>query len=157
LDRIVLSAAQRLAAIRLHGQLFGSGLRGAWVRTSNAREVADLQAIANHLNAGRQQEARVLARATYERHRDRFWAEVRRDPALRAQFTDAGMVFGPGDGAPHYVDPVTGNRLDRMTLEHQTRLADDPTRAVDPTNLQTVLGDENSVALEAIRRLDPFQ
>ena len=55
------------------------------------------------------------------------------------------------------MDPVTGDQLDFMSLEHQTRLADDPTLALDAANLQTVLGDENSVMLEWIRRNDPFQ
>jgi uncharacterized protein DUF4255 len=42
-------------------------------------------------------------------------------------------------------------------LEHSTRLADDPTRALSGPNLQWVLADENSVNLEYIRSKDPFQ
>lgn len=158
LDRVALSAAQRLAAIRLHGQRFTGALRQAWFATRNAREVADLQSISNHWNAGRHEEARTLAREAFDRHRNRFWRAVRADPALRAIFTDAGMVFPSGGNRPPiYVDPTTGDQLDFMSLEHQTRLADDPTLALDPSNLQTVLGDENSVTLEWIRRNDPFQ
>src|SRR5262249_6325139 len=123
LDRIVLNAAQRLAAIRLHGQRFSAALRQSWFATQNARELADLQAIRNHWNAGRREEARVLARATFDRHRGRFWRAVARDSSLRAIFTDAGMVFPPGGQRPPiYVDPTTGDQLDFMSIEHQTRL-----------------------------------
>jgi hypothetical protein len=153
LDRVVLSRPQRLAAIRLHGQRLGAALRQAWQGTQNPRELADLQAIRNHWNAGRHEEARVLARATFDRHRGRFWRAVSRDSSLRAIFTDAGMVFPPGGARPPvYVDPTTGEQLDFMSIEHQTRLADDPTLALDPGNLSMVLGDENSVTLEWIRR-----
>jgi hypothetical protein len=157
LSRIVLSATQRLAAIRLHGQRMGGALSQAWNQSSNAREVADIAAIRAHWNAGRQDQARALARAAFNRHRSRFWRAVRADPSLQAAFTDAGMVFLPGRNTPVYIDPTTGDTLDFMSLEHSTRLADEPTLALDANNLQTVLGDENSVHLEAIRREDPFQ
>jgi hypothetical protein len=157
LDRAALSPTQRVSAIRLVGQRFNTALRQAWNATRNARETAEMATIAAHWNAGRHEQARELARAAFNRHRGRFWARVRADPALRALFTDAGMVFQPGRGAPVYVDPTTGEALDLMSIEHQTRLADDPTRALDAGNLQSVLGDENSVHLEGIRRDDPFQ
>lgn len=157
LGSIALNAAQHLAAIALHGQRLGGPLSTAWNASRNPREVADIQTIRNHVAAGRMEEARVLARQTFDRHRSRFWRRVRASPEARAAFTDAGMVFPPGDGGPVYRDPATGDILDRMTLEHSTRLADDPVQALEATNLQTVLGDENSFALEAIRRLDPFQ
>ena len=158
LTRVTLSAVQRVAAIRLHGQRLGAALGQAWTQTRNAREVADIQAIQNHWTAGRHEEARALAREAFDRHRGRFWRAVRGDAALRAIFTDAGMVVPAGGNRPPvYMDPVTGDQLDFMSLEHQTRLADDPTLALDAANLQTVLGDENSVMLEWIRRNDPFQ
>jgi hypothetical protein len=153
LDRVVLSAAQRSAAIRLHGQRFSAAVRQAWLDTRNARELTDLQAIRSHWNAGRHDEARVLARATFNRHRNRFWRAVQRDTSLRALFTAAGMVFPAGGRRPPvYIDPTTGDQLDFMSIEHQTRLTDDPTLALDPANLQMALGDENSVTLEWIRR-----
>jgi hypothetical protein len=157
LDRVSLTAAQRVAAIALQGQRMGSRLAGAWNRTRNARETADLATIRGHVAAGRMDEARVAARAAFDRHRDRFWAAVRRDASMQQVFTDAGMEFVGASGAPVYRDPNTGEVLDRMTLEHSTRLADDPTTALEASNLQTVLGDENSVSLEFIRRADPFQ
>jgi Domain of unknown function (DUF4157) len=157
LSRIVLSATQRIAAIRLHGQRMGSTLSQAWNQSSNAREAADIATIRAHWSAGRQDQARALARAAFDRHRSRFWRAVRADPSLQAVFTDAGMVFLPGRNTPVYIDPTTGDTIDFMSLEHSTRLTDDPTLALNANNLQTVLGDENSVYLEAIRREDPFQ
>jgi hypothetical protein len=44
-----------------------------------------------------------------------------------------------------------------MTLEHSVRLGDDPTQALNGSNLQFVLGDENSFFLERIRARDRFQ
>ena len=44
-----------------------------------------------------------------------------------------------------------------MTLDHVTRLSDDPRLALTGPNLSFVLGDENSVTLEFIRNDDPFQ
>jgi hypothetical protein len=58
------------------------------------------------------------------------------------------MEFHGGSGGPVYVDPTTGDTLDFMSLEHSTRLTDDPTPALDGNNLQTVLGDQDSAALE---------
>jgi len=135
----------------------GAGRRAAIPEPvpASAREIADLTTINNHIAAGRMTEARVLAREAFDRHRGRFWRAVRRDASLRAVFEDAGMVFPPGNGAPVYRDPVTGDILDRMTLEHSTRLADDPVLALDAANLQTVPGDQNSYALGELRRENP--
>lgn len=155
---IVLTAAQRIAATRLIGQRFNTQLRQAWNQARNARELTEIQQIQNLWNSGSYDNARALARAAYNRHRVRFWRIVRRDPALRQMFTDAGMSFVGGSSRPPvYVDPATGNEIDFMSLEHSTRLTDDPTLALDGNNLQTVLGHENSVTLEGIRRTDEFQ
>ena len=67
------------------------------------------------------------------------------------------MVFPSGRGVPVYVDPVTGAPRDFMSIEHSQRLTDNPLRCTDSTNLQFVLGDENSYFLEWIRANDPFQ
>jgi hypothetical protein len=158
LDVIQLNPDQRAAATRIHGQIMPVALQQAWQLTSNPREQADAAEIQRLWNVGQHDDARELARAAFDRHRTRFWRFVRRNPALRQFFTDAGMVFPGGPAsAPVYFDPVTGQRLDFMSLEHQQRLHDNPTRAIDQTNLQLVLGDENSVYLENIRRFDPHQ
>jgi hypothetical protein len=158
LDTIPLTRGQRQAAQRIHGQTMPAELQQAWRNTANAREQADLAEIHRLLNLGRRAEAVSLAReVTFANHRNRFWRAVRRDPALQRWFTDAGMVFPPGEGPPIFRNPASGARLDFMSLEHSQRLADDPLRSVDPTNLQFVLGDENSYFLEWFRANDPFQ
>ena len=86
----------------------------------------------------------------------RYWTVVRGSAALRAAFESAGMRYTGGNTtAPVYNLP--DGTVVRMTIEHSRRLADDPTRAVDANNLQFVLDDENSVLLEFLRALDPFQ
>ena len=81
---------------------------------------------------------------------------MRRDPQLRADFDASGMrLVGGNTSAPVYILP--DGTVARMTLEHSTRLADDPVRALSGNNLQFVLDDENSVFLEFIRANDPFQ
>jgi hypothetical protein len=158
LDVVPLTAPQRQAAAQLLGQTMPAALQQAWQNTANVREAADLAEVRRLLSVGRQAEAKALARdVVFANHRNRFWRAVRRDPALRQWFTDAGMVFPPGNGPPIYTDPTGGGRLDFMSLEHSERLSDNPLRSVDPTNLQFVLGDENSYFLEWIRANDPFQ
>jgi hypothetical protein len=145
--------------MRIHGQVMPTDLQQAWQQTSNAREQAEMLQIQQLWNSGAQQQARELAREAFNRHRGRFWRFVRRpgNGALRSYFTDAGMEFRGGPtSAPVYRNPANVNEVERMTLEHRMRLTDDPTRALDGANLQLVLGDENSVALELLRRFDPF-
>jgi hypothetical protein len=66
------------------------------------------------------------------------------------------MRFTGGNTTAPIYDLPDETRV-RMTLEHSTRLADDPARALSGDNLQFVLDDENSVFLEFIRANDPFQ
>jgi hypothetical protein len=159
LDSIALTPAQRRAATSLHGQSMRGNLLQAWRNAANAREQADLAEINRLWNQGTpqsQQDARVLARDAFDRHRIRFWSAVRADPQTRGAFQAAGMRFTGGRGAaPTYTLP--DGTVARMTLEHTTRLADNPTRALNGANLQFVLDDENSVFLEFIRANDPFQ
>jgi hypothetical protein len=136
-----------------------ANMQQAWSDATNEREQKELLAI-NRLwienNADSQQKARELAREAFERHRGRFWSAVRDDAQLRKAFEDAGMKFnGSRTSAPTYT--LLDDTKVRMTLEHSTRLADDPTRALSASNLQFVLNDENSVYLEYLRRKDPFQ
>jgi hypothetical protein len=159
LDRVPLNASQRTAAKVVHGQTMTAEHQNAWQSATNAREQTELAEVNRLWNAGTpesQQQARDLAREVFNRHRGRYWAAVRRDPRLRAVFEAAGMRFTGGEtSAPLYQLP-DGTTI-RMTLEHSTRLADDPTRALSGPNLQWVLADENSVNLEYIRSKDPFQ
>jgi hypothetical protein len=159
LDVLSLTPLQRQAAAKIHGQIMPPALQQVWQNTVNAREQAGLARIQYLLLTGRRDEAVALARETvFANHRNRFWAAVRRDASSRRWFEDTGMVFPPSKrGPPVYLDPSTGAVLEFMSIEHSNRLADDPLRCVDPTNLQFVLGDENSYFLEWIRNNDPFQ
>ena len=159
LDTIALTPAQRQAATAIHGQRLAASQQQAWTNATNAREQTELAEINRLWNQGTpqsQQQARVLAREAFDRHRGRYWAAVRADAHLRAAFESAGMRFTGGNtSAPIYTLP--DGTVARMTLEHSTRLADDPARALSGNNLQFVLNDENSVSLEFLRANDPFQ
>jgi Domain of unknown function (DUF4157) len=159
LSRLPLTGAQLRAAARVLGQRLSGGQLTAWNNTTNAREARDMTEVRRLWGIGTdtsKQQARDLARTVFDRHVGRFWAAVRRDPALQAEYSAAGMRFDlTKSGAPRYqlqVGEETG-----VTLDHNTRLMDDPTQALSGNNLSAVLGDENSVTLEDIRNNDPFQ
>jgi hypothetical protein len=159
LDSIALTAQQERAAREIHGQQLSPDLQRAWDDCINPREQAAMEDISRLWNANQadsQQQARDMARDAFDLHRGRFWSAVRGDEQLRAAFEDAGMQFGGGrTTAPTYTLPDDSKV--RMTLEHSTRLADDPTSALRGSNLQLVLNDENSYFLEQLRAKDPFQ
>ena len=156
LDDIALTTAQRQAARRIHGQKLPDALRQAWQRMVNPRETSGPRGGPTAANPG--------AETKRQRSRGKCSTDIalgsggiRRNPALAREFQDAGMVFPSGRGAPVYVDPATGVPRDFMSIEHSQRLTDNPLRCTDSTNLQFVLGDENSYFLEWIRANDPFQ
>lgn len=95
-------------------------------------------------------EARRLARVTYNNWRNRFMTRLR-DPAnagLRSQIEGAGFRFGESaTSSPR----LAAGTQERLTLDHSRRLMEDPTRCVDPSNLEFVIGYENSVTLEQLR------
>ena len=150
LGEVPLTDAQRDAATIVHGQTMTADHQDAWQNATNAREQAELAQVNFLWNLGTnasQQQARDLARGIFDRHRGRYWAAVRANAALRAVFEAAGMRFAGGNTTAPLYDLPDGTTI-RLTLEHSTRLADDPTRALSGSNLQWVLGDENSVNLE---------
>jgi hypothetical protein len=159
LSTLQLSASQLRAAARIIGQRLSGGQLTAWNSTTNAREIQDMTEVQRLWGLGTntsRQQARDLARDVFDRHVGRFWAAVRRDPALQAEYAAAGMRFDlTKSGAPRYQLP-TGEETG-VTLDHNTRLMDDPTLALSGNNLSAVLGDENSVTLEDIRNNDSFQ
>jgi hypothetical protein len=57
------------------------------------------------------------------------------------------MRFPSGETTAPLYDLPDGTVI-RMTLEHSERLADNPANALSGNNLQYLLGDENSYALE---------
>jgi hypothetical protein len=158
LDTINLTPSQRQAARALIGQKMAGAQRSTWQRTTNSREQRELANISRLWAKGTprsKQKALKLARKAFDRHRTRYWTAVRRDPVLRKTFEDAGMRFPKGKGAPVYDLP--DGTVEPVTLEHSTRVMNNPARAVEADNLQFVLKDENSVSLEFIRNNDPFQ
>ena len=159
LDTLALTPAQRQAGRAVNGQRLSGGHLAAWNAATNARETADMAEVARLWSLGTpaaQQQARVLARGVFNRHVGRFWNAERRSAALRGDFTAAGMRFDQTrSGAPRYVLP-SGEQTG-MTLDHNTRLSDNPTMALNGNNLSFVLDDENSVTLEYIRNNDPHQ
>jgi hypothetical protein len=158
LDAVKLTKAQREAAKAIHGKTMSGALLSAWKSTSNAREIKEMEEVKRLWNLGTpqaQQQARELAEASYNLHRDRFWRAVR-GQGFDDAFRDAGMRFSAGsESAPFYSLP-DGTKA-RMSLEHTVRKADNPLLAVTGENLQFVLIDENSYTLEQIRLKDPFQ
>jgi hypothetical protein len=158
LDTIPLTPAQRQATASLVGQRLTGDHLTAWNNTTNPREAVDMAEVRRLWILGTpqsQQQARVLAREVFDRHVGRFWRFIRRS-ATRQDFVSAGMRFDlTASGAPRYLLP-TGEQTG-MTLDHNnTRLMDDPTQAVTGANLSYLLNDENSVTVEEIRNLDPF-
>ena len=100
----------------------------AWQNASNPREQIELAEINRLWNLGTdqsRQEARDLAREAFDRHRARYWAAVRANPALRTTFEAARLRFTGGNTTAPIYDLPDGTVV-RMTLEHSVRLADDP-------------------------------
>jgi hypothetical protein len=95
-------------------------------------------------------EARRLARVTYNNWRNRFMGRLRQpaNSALRSQIERAGFRFPEGRTT---VPRLAKGTEDVLTLDHTRRLMENPARCVDPTNLEFVIGYENSVTLEQLR------
>jgi hypothetical protein len=159
LDTVTLTRSQREAAKVIHGQKLSGTFLQAWRKTTNPKELNELEQIKRLWSLGTpqaQQDARKLAEKVFGNHRKRFWTEVRGVPGLGNAFRDAGMSFSRSTtGAPAYSLPDGTTAC--MSLEHTIRKADNPTLAVTGENLQFVLVDENSYFLEEIRAKDPFQ
>ena len=146
-----LQAHQRQAASEVIGQGMNQQLADAWNQCATPAAQQELAQINQLLAQGQTATARARARTLYDGWRGRFWARVR-SAGLTGFFTNAGMQFAGGnDTAPLYIG--SDGRVYRLTLEHFERLSDNPTRAVDASNFLFSIGYENSVILEAIRRV----
>jgi len=151
-----LSSEARLAASRLLGQKLDSRLIDGWNACSNSqalKEITEVERLLKTGNAMDRESAYRLSESTYNNWRDRFWRKVRTDSSLRSIFTDAGAIFEGKSGAPFYrIGPDRSKNL-TVTLDHFIeRRVDNPARAVDGLNVRPVIGFENSVTLESIRR-----
>lgn len=155
-----LTADQLRAARRLVGRRLNSRLRRLWRSVMSDYDREQLREVRELLRrASRETNAsarRALEREAYEIARDQlyprvarnFWNAVRTNPRMAAMFEDAGMTLRDGR-VPAWILP--DGREVRMSLEHMTRVADDPLRAVDPDNFILSPAGENSDLLEGIR------
>jgi hypothetical protein len=157
LDVLIAGMApqQRAAAQRLVNR-FPPGFRAVWQAVDNARTRQRMQRVQALWNAGQHDEARTLARATYDAYRGRFWRRVRQQPELMQMLRDAGLEFEGGPTTAPFWRLPNGTR-ELLTIEHSDRVTDAPWRSVDGTMLRFVPGRENTHMLEFIRRNDPFQ
>jgi hypothetical protein len=160
---IGLTAAQMRAGRKLFGSLLtGSNFknRRAWKRSLNRARKAvrpEKVALARKLwksgtKANRRRAKRIM-RTEFGRMRKAFWKSVKQRKALVKNMKKAGLTIPPGGKAPYYTLP--DGRKERVTLEHTTRVTDDPMRAADPDRLMLSLGRENSGMLEQLRRFMP--
>jgi hypothetical protein len=99
----------------------------------------------------RERAGRRVARELYNLHRNRFWNAVRNNAEARAYLESAGWRVGES-GVP--VNRFTGEQL---TLEHSTRVVDDPRRALAADNLMFSPRSENVTLLEQLRALERSQ
>ncbi|NOV20412.1 hypothetical protein E5S70_30910 [Ensifer adhaerens] len=112
------------------------------------------------IKAGQKQKAynlvkkwREPARKLYNKVRDLYW----QDPKVRQQWTDAGADMSKN--APTFlVEKIENGKktisTQAVTLEHKTRVNDNPFLAISENNLIKSFGYENSVILEDIRRIE---
>jgi hypothetical protein len=152
-EDIGLGTAQTAAAGRLFGKLWDAAVRQEWRACANAlatQRMAEVTRLWNLGDPASRQAARELARSTFDQWVGRFWRRIANDPTLSRMFTDAGLQVAAGR-APYYV--WADGFEEGVTIEHwSTRLTDDPTRAVDDTNLMFSMRRENVHMLEALRR-----
>jgi len=89
------------------------------------------------------------ATKTYNRHRDRFWKRVKKDPKARQIFEDAGFVWRGAEPAPVY--PGLEGRFGKVSLEHTKTRKSHPKLATDPSNLEFVIMGDNTI-LDTLKR-----
>ncbi len=127
----------------------------ARVRTVIGKKVSDLPELSRHWDAAR---AEVLRSNTltdanktilYDKTRDAFWRNVRRDPAATKILTDAGFVLpSRNTTAPVLggVDPSIPEQETRISLDHIAEKAqgDNWRKALDADNLRLEFAQPNT-------------
>lgn len=96
---------------------------------------------------------REPARKLYDKVRDNYW----KDPAVRKEWGEAGADMSsnaPTFLVEHIEDGKKFYKNQTVTLEHKTRVNDNPFLAVSEKNIVKSFGYENSVILEDIRRIE---
>lgn len=157
-----LKPRAREAAEILFGQRWENDnewIRQVWDNGVNRHAKETMERVAHLYNSGQvngndslKTQAYDMATKVYESCRERFWQAVGKRPDLIERFEQAGLTVEPGK-TPYY--RRSDGREERVTIEHfDARRSDDPTKAVDSSNLVFSLARENSVVLEAIRRAE---
>ena len=124
--------------------------------TAKALELRNLATVAAVKADAILKKAKALSDAAYNNVRNRFWAEVHKNPDLVAHFEiNMGLRFVSDGatgkrGAPFYELP--GGKKEYLTLDHRQRRRDNPWLAVDEANLDVSPSFENSPMLELIRK-----
>lgn len=136
-----LTRAQIAAARRILGKKLSDvpALRRLWGQVANAGERATL-------TPGN-------SRRLFDNHRNRFWKAVRDDSEARAFFENAGFEFPSGRTTAPVHRGVSG-RQGRISLDHDTRRADAPSRSLDADNLRMVVHGDNTL-LENLQQAIP--
>jgi hypothetical protein len=155
LESLNLQPEQIQIARQIIGQRFDWRWRGTWVMANNDQTRSEMAEVARRWSRetpGARNAARELARKAYENYLGRFWIRVKNDAVLYSMLQRAGFVVPGGDGAPYYAFP--DGRRETLTLDHSTRVMDDPRRAVWGGNFVFSLRRENTGSLEGIRNRD---
>lgn len=141
---------------QIFGKTIGASpdLKRLWNEAFEASETAkrEMEKVKALVESGNLQAASELAANAYDRVRRGFWRRVRKE--LPERFEKAGMKLSKA-GGPYY-ERLDGRR-DVLTLDHWRRKSESPLLAVDPDNLVFSPFEENSIFLEFIRNMDPFQ
>jgi hypothetical protein len=161
----ILTREQIRAAARFVGQRLNSQLQQVWRGVWSQTDRDDLNEIRRLLRRAEAETSpavqRALRQGAYEIARDylyprvagKFWNSVRTTPRLAHIFESAGLQLRP-NRVPAWILP-DGTEV-RLSLEHLTRVSDNPLLAIDPRNLSIVPLAENSDLLEAIRAISRF-
>jgi hypothetical protein len=152
------SDATELRMGALEVEALGSGTREA-VKNLFGRpltDVGELGAIWSEVANAGEVEALTLenSRDLFDNQRRRFWSLVRvRMPKV---LTDAGAVFEGGPGTAPHISMPDGSKM-QLTIDHIAERQSAPQRALDASNLRISSGRENTVLLQKINAMDPFQ
>lgn len=105
-------------------------------------------------------DAKSCGDRAYDRVREMFWNDLRRNPDLVHHFEQhMGLKFrrdaqGNPTGMPYF---DLGGRRESLTLEHMVRRNDDPRLSIAPDNLSVSPWQENVLLNEAIRANSPLE
>jgi len=126
-------------------------------RSFDDSQVSDLARVWNSVSRPGQAESLSLSnsRRLFNNQRARFWRAVRRDPAARRLFEDAGCVFEGGPTTTPFYRLSNGTRY-RLSIDHIVERQTDPGRALDASNLRISSIRENTVVLRQLHEQDPY-